>query len=169
MNVNQIMSGEVKTCSMTASLEEAARLMWDNDCGAIPVVNEQGRPVGIVTDRDVAMAAVLNHKPLWDLSVSTVTQGQRLCTCGQSDPVSSCLQKMEQNGVRRLPVINADGRLAGILSMGDIVAFAGNGKAAPKSGRAAKAGADVPLPQLMSMLQQVSGHHMAPSRPVAVA
>lgn len=162
MYVNQIMTTDVKTCVLSSSLEDAARIMWDNDCGAVPVINAQGKPIGIVTDRDVAMAAVLNHKPLWEIRVDTVTQGQRLCTCRQGDPVESCLQKMEQNGIRRLPVVNEDGHLAGIVSMGDVIAFAGAVRPAARSEN------DVPVNRLVSMLQQVSGHHNAPTRPLAV-
>ena len=65
MNINEIMSIDVKTCMPSSNLQEVAGLMWSNDCGAIPVVNELNIPLGIVTDRDIAMAAMLNQKPLY--------------------------------------------------------------------------------------------------------
>lgn len=156
MNVNEIMVTEVKTCSRETTLAEIARLMWDNDCGAIPVVNQQGKPVGIVTDRDIAMSSMLNQKPLWELNADQVIQGQRLSTCQQESAVEDCLTKMEQNGIRRLPVVDGKGRLAGIVSIGDTLAFANKSGGAS---RTRQAGNGVPVQDLVSMMQHVSAHH----------
>jgi CBS domain-containing protein len=57
MKVSQIMEGAVKSCSRSESLNTAAKLMWDYDCGCVPVVNEQGEVLGLITDRDICMAA----------------------------------------------------------------------------------------------------------------
>jgi len=89
MNINEIMSTRVKTCKPDSNLEMIAGLMWTNDCGAIPVVNEQNIPVGMVTDRDIAMAAMLNHKPLWSLSAQELIRDKHLCSCQQNDPIGS--------------------------------------------------------------------------------
>ena len=157
MNVNQAMSTNVISCHGDTSLDQAARLMWDNDCGAIVVVNNENKPVGIVTDRDISMAAMHNHRPLWELQASQVIQGQHLCCSHQEDPIEGCLTKMEQNGVRRIPVTNEDGTLSGIISMGDILAFTSSRKKAQSIG----------VNTVLGMLQQVSGHHA--SHPGAVA
>ena len=69
MKVEQIMNREVKTCGPHDSLNKAAQIMWDTPCGAVPVVDEQGRPVGFLTDRDVCMAAYTQNKPLTELPV----------------------------------------------------------------------------------------------------
>jgi CBS domain-containing protein len=159
MNVNEAMTSTVKTCHANSSLDEIARLMWDNDCGAIPVVSDSNKPLGIVTDRDIAMAAMLNHKPLWDISADTVIQGQRLCCCSQQESLEQCITKMEQNGVRRLLVTDDSGTLAGILSMGDAVAFtqSANGKRRTRG---------VNIDETFDMLRKVSAHHQAPEQPV---
>ncbi|MEX2367194.1 MAG: CBS domain-containing protein [Pseudohongiellaceae bacterium] len=150
MNVNEIMSTNVKTCNVDTSLDEAARMMWDHDCGAIPVVNSKNKPIGIITDRDIAMAAMHRHLPLWDMSAGELIKGQHPVCSHQEDPLASCLQKMEQNGVRRILVTNQNGSLAGIISMGDILAFTSSRQNAAKS---------VGFGQVLSMLQHVSGHH----------
>jgi CBS domain-containing protein len=163
MNANEIMTTDVKTCRADSNLEDVSRLMWEFDCGAIPVVNNKNKPIGIVTDRDIAMSAMLNHKPLWEIGVSALTNGQRLCCCLQGDPVEDCLVKMEQNGVRRILVVGEDGRLAGILSMGDAVAFANKSKTNRKNVRG------IPAENLLAMLQHVSSHHNSAKKPLTVA
>ena len=157
MNINEVMSSNVKTCRPDTSLDQVARLMWDNDCGAVPVINEKNKPVGIVTDRDIAMAALHNHRPLWELQASQSYQGQHLCCCHQEDSVENCLTKMEQNGVRRIMVTNQDGTLAGIVSMGDIVAAT-----ADRKGKNSLGAGDI-----LGMLKQVSGHHAATGGAIA--
>lgn len=162
MYVNEAMSTNVKVCNTNSNLEEVSRLMWENDCGAIPIVNSGNKPIGIVTDRDVAMAAMLNHQPLWEIEARSLLKDQRLCSCHQDDPLEDCLTKMEQNGVRRIPVVGEDGRLTGIVSMGDIVAFTSQ-KDTNRKQKGAVAAANV-----IGMLKRVSGHHTAASRPVAL-
>ena len=78
MNVEQIMNREVKTCAPRDSLNKAAQIMWDTPCGAVPVVDEQGRPVGFLTDRDVCMAAYTQNKPLTELPVEA-SHGPNAC------------------------------------------------------------------------------------------
>lgn len=163
MNVNEIMTADVKTCSAESNLEAVAQLMWEYDCGAIPVVNQKGKPVGIVTDRDIAMSAMLNHKPLWEISADQIIQGQRLSTCEQTESVESCLTRMEQNGIRRLPVVDAKGRLSGIVSLGDTAAFVSKGA----TSRNKKPTMGVPIDGLVSMLQHVSAHHESPQHAVS--
>lgn len=152
MNVNEAMTTPVKTCNASTSLDEIARMMWEGNCGSIPVVTETNQPIGIVTDRDIAMAAMLNHQPLWSIPASTVIQGQQLSCCGQRDPIESCVGKMEENGVRRILVTDDSGALCGIVSMGDAVAFAQPDKA---KSRKNIIGAE----QVLGMLRKVSGHH----------
>src|SRR5690606_4218677 len=94
MNVRDAMVSDVKSCPREANLEEVARMMWDNDVGAIPIVSEDNRPLGIVTDRDIAMCAMHNHRPLWEIQASEVIQSQRLCCCDENDSIQSCLEKM---------------------------------------------------------------------------
>lgn len=159
MKVTDAMVSDVQTCRSQSSLEEVARLMWDNDIGSIPVVTEDNRPLGIVTDRDIAMSAMHNHKPLWEIQASQLIQDQRLCCCDQDESIESCLEKMEQNEIRRMLVTNEEGRLCGIISIGDIVAFTS------ASGRPARGRGDrISTENAMELLKNVSAHHDSSGR-----
>ena len=122
MIVSDLMERDVVTCHPGDNLETAARLMWDNNCGSIPVIDEFGIPVGIVTDRDIAMSCVLNHKAPWELRVSEVTNNRPLYVCVENDDIAGALHTMQTQRIRRLPVVNGAGRLRGIISIDDIVA-----------------------------------------------
>ncbi len=163
MYINEIMSIDVKTCMPDSNLQEVAGLMWNNDCGAIPVVNEQNIPLGVVTDRDVAMAAMLNQKPLWELTAAEVIKEQNLCSCQQNSSLQECLTMMKEEGVRRVLVTNTDDTLAGIVSIGDVVAFTGNSTSKSK-----KQPAQIKHEPVLSMLKRVSAHHMQSEQPLAM-
>jgi predicted transcriptional regulator len=94
--------------------------MWENDCGVLPVVSEEGEVVGLITDRDICMAAALKGEPLANISVEDTTTG-RVFACEPDDDVRTALETMQENRVRRLPVVSADGMLQGLLSLNDIV------------------------------------------------
>jgi len=157
MNVRDAMVSDVKSCPREANLEEVARMRGENDVGAIPIVSEDNRPLGIVTDRDIAMCAMHNHRPLWEIQASEVIQSQRLCCCDENDSIQSCLEKMEQNEIRSMLVTREDGTLCGIISMGDIVAFTGaNGRRRQDA---------ISSDNTLELLKNVSSHHS--SRPSA--
>ncbi len=120
MKVKEIMSTNAKVCTLTDNLSSAAGLMWKNDCGIIPVVAEGGKVVGLITDRDICMAATLKNRNLSNIAVEDVISG-RVFACKPEDDVRSALKTMQENKVRRLPVVDADGTLEGILSMNDVV------------------------------------------------
>ncbi len=154
MNINEVMTAPVKTCNASTSLDEIAKMMWEENCGAIPVVTDTNQPVGIVTDRDIAMAAMLNHQPLWNITASTVIQGQNLSCCRQQEPVEVGVAQMEQNGVRRILVTDDSGALCGIMSMGDAVAFTTSSQAGDKS-------KFISSQKILGMLRKVSSHHIS--------
>lgn len=156
---------DVKTCKQDSNLDDVAGLMWRYDCGAIPVIDEQNKPIGIITDRDIAMAAMLNHKPLWSLNANDLIRNQKLDSCQQNDSVQACLDKMQEDKVRRILVTNADGTLAGIVSLGDVVSFTGN--SAAKGAKGAKPKARVDVEPVLNVLKQVSAHRKQEERPLA--
>jgi CBS domain-containing protein len=123
MNVGQLMSRQIRTCRPGDSLNTAARIMWEEDCGCVPVVQESGdqrpRLVGIVTDRDVCMAAYTQGQPLTAIPVTSIMQ-RDLATCVATDPIGVALRVLRTRQLRRLPVVENDGELVGLLSLADI-------------------------------------------------
>jgi CBS domain-containing protein len=119
MKVEQIMNRNVKACRLQDSLNKAAQIMWEEPCGAVPVVDEQSRPVGFLTDRDISMAAYTQGKPLEALRVE-MAMSRKVVLCRAEDDLGSAAQLMRQNRTRRLPVINPDGTLVGLLSLDDL-------------------------------------------------
>ena len=120
MKVKDLMTTSPAACTLTNSLADAGGMMWQNDCGILPVVAEGGKVVGLITDRDICMAAVLNGRNLTNIAVEDVIS-RKVFSCNADDDVRSALKTMQENKVRRLPVLNELGMLAGIVSMNDIV------------------------------------------------
>ena len=161
MYVYEAMTTDVQKCNTYSSLNDVARMMWECDCGSIPVVSEDNKPLGIITDRDIAMSAMLNHQALWEIQASTIIQGQSLCCCDQRESIESCLRKMEQSEVRRALITDEEGCLAGILSMGDALAFTRQENSARES--YTKRGEKVEADNVLGMLKKVSAHHSSES------
>lgn len=128
MNVSEIMTRAVKSCGLDSDLAAVAMEMWNHDCGCIPVVDGSGRPIGIITDRDIAMAGALRGESLSSIIIGEVIEGHTLHCCRGGDPVQSALKTIWAEHVRRLPLVDGDGRLESILSVDDIVACAERGK-----------------------------------------
>jgi CBS domain-containing protein len=120
MKVKEVMTANPETCALTDSLAKAAGLMWEKDCGILPVVSDEGAVVGLLTDRDICMAAALKGRELANIGVEDTITGQ-VFTCEPNDEIRTALNTMQKNKVRRLPVLAADGTLEGLLSMNDIV------------------------------------------------
>jgi CBS domain-containing protein len=119
MKVQDVMTKDVKTCKVDADLSMAARTMWMRDCGVLPVVNDEGEVVGILTDRDICIAAgSKNHEPS-SIPVSEVIT-RRVHTCSPGADIHEALEIMRANQVRRLPVVDEQGKLCGILSLNDV-------------------------------------------------
>jgi CBS domain-containing protein len=119
MKVMDAMTHSVAACDQDDTLNRAAQLMWEGDCGCIPVLGASGDVRGIITDRDICMAAYTQGLPLQQIPVrramSTVVQ-----TCGPEDSIESALALMRRNKVRRVPV--TDGvRPVGMLSISDVM------------------------------------------------
>lgn len=124
MNVKNLMTSPPRTCTRATNLAEAAALMLDADCGILPVVDEAGKLVGVVTDRDMYIALATRNTLASQLTVGEVARSQ-VFTCGPDDDVQSALATMKQHHVRRLPVEGFGRTVAGIISMNDILLAAG--------------------------------------------
>lgn len=124
MAIKDIMTADVKTCSPSANLAEAAALMLDADCGFLPVV-DQGKLVGVVTDRDLYIALATRNVKASDLRIGDVAK-KEVWTCNPDDDVHAALKTMTTRRVRRLPVVGFGGTVVGIVSMNDLVLHAGS-------------------------------------------
>ena len=119
MKVEEICTRVVRTCTKETRLSEAGNLMWDGDCGILPVVDEAGRVVGVVTDRDLCMALSLTGQPATEVPVRLLLR-TALHTCRLGDSLRDALRTMRSQRVRRLPVVDGAGVLQGILSLSDL-------------------------------------------------
>jgi CBS domain-containing protein len=116
--VRKLMQENPRACSPDDSLNRAAQLMWELDCGAIPVVSADGGLAGIVTDRDICMAAYTRGEPLAAMSVGSV-MSHSVHSISPDDSIGHAARMMAEKQVRRLPVTQ-DGRLVGIVTLADI-------------------------------------------------
>jgi len=130
MNVEEMMSIRVATCREGDSLERAAQLMWDTDCGVVPVLDAESRVVGMVTDRDVCMAAYTQGKPIWQIPVTSACS-RKVYACKLSDSLQTAENLMRVAQVRRLPVVDDDGQLWGLVSLGDLAQHVHRGGGSP--------------------------------------
>lgn len=126
MLIKEIMHSEIKSCSAETYLDAVALEMWNNDCGAIPIVDPEYKPIGIVTDRDIAMVSALQHKPLWEIQSIDIAQNRTLYTCKIDDDIFDALESMKTHRIRCLPVVDEHGQLVGILSMDDLISYTEN-------------------------------------------
>lgn len=122
MKTESIMTKDVGCCRPDDSLTEAARIMWDRDCGFVPVAAEDGsgRVVGILTDRDICMAAYTRGQRLGDIRVADV-MSRGIHSCRPGDDLRSVEEVMRKAQVHRLPVVDGDARILGVISLADIV------------------------------------------------
>jgi CBS domain-containing protein len=119
MKVRELMSHEVATTRADETLERAVERMRDRRCGCLPVVDAEGHVRGVLTDRDVCLAALRTGAPLAGIPVE-VAMSARAFTCRAEDPILEAERLMGQHQVRRLPVVDARERLVGLLSLDDI-------------------------------------------------
>lgn len=117
--VHQIMTEKVQTCQPTSKLHDAAKIMVESDCGSVPVVDSGNHVVGMITDRDIALGAYRKKKTLQDIQVDEVMT-KDLITCTRDEPIESLEQKMADAQVRRIPVVDDDNKLIGLVSLGQL-------------------------------------------------
>ena len=120
MLVNEIMTTNPTCCKPEQTIQEAAKMMLMEDCGSIPVVDEAShRIVGMITDRDIAVRAVAAGKDPNKTCVAE-TMSHPIVSVQSESQVESCVKLMEENQVRRAPVVDSSGRLIGMIAQADI-------------------------------------------------
>jgi CBS domain-containing protein len=146
VKIKGIMTQPAKTCGPGTNLASVVETMWTHDCGIVPVVNERGEAVGIVTDRDICIALGTRNATAAMLTARDAMT-QPVAGCLAEDDCFAALLTMQERGVRRLPVLGSDDVVLGIVSLDDIVKHA------------ARAPAGDPLRiGVMEVLAAVGGH-----------
>ena len=145
MNVSDVMTKAPAYCSSGTNLGAAAEIMWSRNCGFLPIVGPQGELAGVVTDRDLCIAMATRNRLPGEITVKEVASGLTY-SCKSSDDIRTALETMAQKKVRRLPVVNAVGKLEGVLSSDDIVLHA-DARSQRNAGLSAE--------ELVSLLQNV--------------
>ena len=135
MRVKEIMTTHVQACRPEDSLEKAAQLMWDHDCGCVPVCSDAGNgvgwTVGVITDRDICMHALFQGRPMRDLRVGDV-MAKEVRVCRPDDSIAQAEKIMQEARVRRLPVVEATGALIGMISLADLARQAARERTRPR-------------------------------------
>jgi CBS domain-containing protein len=119
VKVDQVMTKSVFVVQAEHSLNDAARIMWEHDCGIVPVTNGHGRVVGVVTDRDIAMAAHFEGRDLRGIAVERA-MSRGVHTCRPDDDAADAEATLRAARVRRLVVVDDGGQLLGVLSLSDL-------------------------------------------------
>ncbi len=161
MIVQHLMKTDVKKCGREEKLHRAAQLMWDNDCGCLPVVDEADRVVGMLTDRDICMAAYTQGKPLHELPVS-LAMSKKVWSIRPEDGLSAAERLLQEKKVRRLPVTDASGRLVGLVSINDIAT-----EAARERGQKRKSVSDAEVGETLAAICEPQAVAAAPQTVVS--
>jgi CBS domain-containing protein len=119
MKVNDLMTRDVRSCSASDNLNRAAQLMWEGNCGVVPVVDQERKLIGVVTDRDACMGAYTKGLPLASIRVGDV-MAKDPASCGPQDELGAAMSVMTRRVVRRLPVVDEERTVVGMLSMSDL-------------------------------------------------
>lgn len=119
MKVQDVMSTNVRVCKATDMLSTAAQHMWEGDLGSVPVLDDQAQVVGMITDRDISMAALTQGRRLSEIPVRSA-MASKVYWVKPKDDLNTAQQVMRKNTIRRVPVLEDDGHLVGMLSMTDL-------------------------------------------------
>lgn len=119
MRVKDLMTTDVKYCSDYNTLNTAARIMWEHDIGCVPVVDHDGRVIGMLTDRDVCMGAYIQGAPLTGALV-TSAMSKQMFFCRPEDDITAAEKLMREKQIHRLPVLDSEQHLVGLISLNDI-------------------------------------------------
>ena len=120
MNVRDVMTPGPASCTAGINLGAAVEILWNDNCGMLPVIDGDERVISVITERDICIALGTRNRLPGEITVGEVVTHHAIC-CGAADDVRSALAKMLEAGVRRLPVVNTQGKLEGILALDDVV------------------------------------------------
>lgn len=123
MRVVEIMMGTPYHCNPETNLGSATELMWIGNCGFLPVVGQDNKVMGVITDRDICVALGTRNRTAGNVTVAEVMSG-KMFACAPEDQIESALETMRAGHVRRLPVFTKAGALVGVVSIDDVIIHA---------------------------------------------
>lgn len=119
MKCRDVMTKQVKTCKTDSTAKNALRIMHDWECGVVPVVDEHNKLAGIVTDRDIAIyTGQRDQRPAEILLNEFMTKP--VLTCHANDHINTAIEKMKEYKIRRVPIVDDDNHVVGLISLGDV-------------------------------------------------
>jgi CBS domain-containing protein len=130
MKITEFMTRDVQCCNASDSCARAAQLMWDHDIGACPIVDDRGGIVGMITDRDICMAAYTRGQPIGEIIVGDVMSAN-VVTCYEHQSDKDLAKLMSTGQIRRVPVVDRDRRPVGIVSLNDLALAMRRGRQVP--------------------------------------
>lgn len=157
MKVQEVMTQNVKFCKPETNLAEAATILWDADCGLLPVADEAGKVIGVISDRDICMAVATKGRLAAEITVQEVFSNQPVYHCLTDNLLTDALRTMQEHQVRRLPILDRAGVLQGILSINDVILAASN------RGRSKDQG--ISLEEAIATLQAICAHRASEQTP----
>ncbi len=125
MNLKNLGQKYVVTVTTETSLEDTARLMRENHVGDVVVVEKKGDrklPVGILTDRDIVMATIALGAPVTPLAAGDIMTTD-IVTVGENESLNNLIDLMKERGVKRVPIVNSERGLVGIIALEDVMAL----------------------------------------------
>jgi CBS domain-containing protein len=149
MKVMDVCTRKVKVCRPDSDLAAAAQIMWDFDCGAVPVLDARDRLIGVITDRDICIAVATRKRLASEIPVKEIMSGT-VVSCRLGDTLKEALRIMREAQIRRLPVLDEEGNLKGILAANDLILAIRDSKN--------KAEREALLPEVMMTLMSISQH-----------
>lgn len=156
MKIQELMTRQVEACEPTTDLAAVSMTMWRQDCGIVPIIDDARRVVGVITDRDICMALATRHRRAEELTAQDV-MSDRLYSVRPDDEARVALETMRTQRVRRLPVVDAERCLRGIVSLNDVVLNAHPSGARVTPGISAN--------DVLTTLQGICGHPLPAQRP----
>lgn len=127
MKIASLIQRNLYSCTSHDTVDRAAQLMWDHDIGCLPVIDEQGHVAGMITDRDISMAAYTQGRSLSSIMIANV-MARHVFSCRESDDATTIARTMSEHQIHRMPVIDDQGHPVGIVSIKDLARAASAGK-----------------------------------------
>lgn len=119
MKVAEALRRPAKTCTLLSSLEEVGRILWEADQSAVPVVDDRGRAVGVLSDRDLAVTMAAKNRGAAQILVRELLD-RDFITCSAEDPLAEAVRKMRFHRLRNIVAVGTEGTLVGVLSLEDL-------------------------------------------------